>query len=63
MSLDKRKILLMACAAVAAINIDDSTIHTTLNIPVGHFGKKSPPLSDKLRSTLTTSGVLLGCQS
>ena len=41
-SLDKAKVLLMACTGGAAINIDDTTIHTALNIPVGHFGKNAP---------------------
>ena len=51
-SLDKAKVLFMSPTAVAAINIDDTTIHTALNIPVGHFGKNAPSLSHKMRSTL-----------
>ena len=42
----------MAPTGVAAINIDGTTVHTALNIPVGHFGKNLPSLSDKMRSTL-----------
>ena len=42
----------MAPTRVAAINIDGTTVHTALNIPVGHFGKNLPSLSDKMRSTL-----------
>ena len=37
---------------VAAINIDGTTIHTGLGIPVGYFGKNLPRLSDKMRSSL-----------
>ena len=51
-SLDKPKVLLMAPTGVAAINIDGKTIHTALNIPIIQFGKKSSPLSDKMRSSL-----------
>ena len=52
-SLDKRKVLLMAPIGVAAINNDGTTIPTALNIPVGHFGKNVPSLNDKMRSTLS----------
>ena len=51
-SLDKTKVLLIASTNVDAINIDVTTIHTALNIPVGHFGKNLPSLNDKIRSTL-----------
>ena len=51
-SLDKPKVLLIAPTGVAAINIDGTTIHTALNIPVGSFGKNLPPLSDKMKSSL-----------
>ena len=51
-SLDKPKVLPMAPTGVAAINIDGTTEHTALNIPVGHFGKNLSSLSDKMRSTL-----------
>ena len=51
-SVDKTKVLLMAPTGVAAINIDGTTIHTALNIPVGHFGKTLPPLNDKMKSSL-----------
>ena len=36
-SVDKAKVLLMAPKNVAAINVDDTTIHTALNIPISHF--------------------------
>ena len=51
-SLDKPKVLLMAPTGVAAINIDGTTIHTALNIPVGSFSKNLPPLSDQMKSSL-----------
>ena len=51
-SLDKPKVLLMAPTGVAAINIDGTTIHTALNIPINHSGKKLSPLSNKMRSSL-----------
>ena len=50
--LEKAKVLLLAPAGVAAINIGGTTIHTGLNITVGCFGKHLPPLSDKMRSML-----------
>ena len=51
MSVDKPKVLLMAPTGVAAINIDGTTIHTALNIPIGSFGKNLPPLGDKMKSS------------
>lgn len=36
-SVDKTKVLLMAPTNVAAINIDGTTIHTALNIPISNF--------------------------
>ena len=51
MSVDKPKVLLMAPTGVAAINIDGTTIHTALNIPLGSFGKNLPPLGDKMKSS------------
>ena len=42
----------MAPTGVAAINIDGTTIHNALNIPINQFGKKISPLSDKMRSSL-----------
>ena len=35
MTLDKPKVLLVAPTGVAAVNIDGTTIHTSLGIPVG----------------------------
>ena len=42
----------MAPICVAAINIDDTTIHIVVNIPVHHFRKNLPSLNDKMKSTL-----------
>ena len=39
-SLDKPKVLLIATTGVPAINIDGTTIHTALNIPITQFEKK-----------------------
>ena len=41
--IEKPKLLLVAPTGVAAIQVDDTTIHTPLGIPVGHFGTKLPP--------------------
>ena len=49
MSSDKPKVLLLAPTGVAAVNIDDTTIHTVLGAPVGYFGKNLPRLTDKMR--------------
>ena len=51
----KPKVLLLAPTAVAAINLDGTTIHSGLKIAVGRFGKNIPQLSDKLRSSLRTN--------
>ena len=51
-SLDKPKVLLITTTGVPAINIDGTTIHTALNIPINQFEKKLSPLSDKMRSSL-----------
>ena len=45
--LDKAKVLLMTPTGVAGINTDGTMIHTAQNIPVCHFGKNLPSLSDK----------------
>ena len=42
----------MAPTDVAPMNIGETTIHTALNIPINQFGKKQPPLSEKMRSSL-----------
>lgn len=42
----------MAPKNVAAINIDDTTIHTALNIPTVTFGKTLLPPNDKIKSSL-----------
>ena len=51
-SVDKPKVLLMVPTVVAAVNINGTRIHTTLNIPTGSFGKNLPPLGDKMKSSL-----------
>ena len=50
--IEKPKVLLMAPTGVAAIQVDGTTIHTALGIPVGHFGTKLPPLPDKMKCSL-----------
>lgn len=52
-SLDKPNILLLALTAVAAVNIDGTTIHSALHTPVGYFGRNLPDLRDKIKSSLT----------
>ena len=46
--IEKPKVLLVAPTSVAAIQVDGTTMHTALQIPVGHFGTKSPPLHEKI---------------
>ena len=48
----KQKVLLLAPTGIAARNINGTTIHSALKIPVGRFGINVPQLSDKLRSSL-----------
>ena len=50
--IEKPKVLLMALTGVAAIQVDGTTTHTALGIPVGHFGTKLPPLYDKMKCSL-----------
>ena len=52
MTVNKPKVLLVAPTGVAAVNIDGTTIHTSLGIPVGRYGKNLPRLNDKKRSAL-----------
>ena len=52
MTLDKPKVLLVAPTGVAAVNINGTTIHTSLRIPVGRYGKNLPRLNDKKRPAL-----------
>ena len=51
-SLDKPKVLLLAPTGVAAVNIDETKIHSALHIPVGYFGTNLPGLNDKMKSSL-----------
>ena len=51
--LSKPKVLLLALTAIALVNIDGTTIHSGLHIPVGNFKKHFPALNDKMRSSLT----------
>ena len=55
MTLNKPKVMLLAPTGVAAVNIDGTTIHTSLGIPVGRYGKNLPRLNDKKRSALRNS--------
>ena len=48
----KPKVLLLALTGVAAVNIDGTTIHSALHIPVGYFGRNPPGLSHKMKSSL-----------
>ena len=50
--IEKPKVLLMVPTGVAAIQVDGTTIHTALGIPVGHFGTKLPLLPDKMKCSL-----------
>ena len=50
-SCDKLCVLKLAPTGVAAINIDGSTIHSVLGIPI-HTPMKLPPLGDKVRSRI-----------
>ena len=50
---NKPRMLLIAPTGVAAINIEGTTIHTGLGIPVGNYSRKTlPRLNDKMRSSL-----------
>lgn len=50
-NLDK-KVLILVAIGVAAINVDETTIRSALQIPVGNFGKDLSQLSDKIKSSL-----------
>lgn len=43
----KSKVLVMAPTGVAAVNMEGTTLHSALNIPIGYFGQNLPPLTDK----------------
>ena len=47
--IEKPKVSLMEPTGAAAIQVDGTTIHTALGIPVGHFGTKLPPFHDKMK--------------
>ena len=47
-SLDKTKVLLLALTGVATDNVDGTTIHSALHIPVGYIGRNLSDLSDKM---------------
>ena len=47
-SLDKTKVLLLALTGVAPDNVDGTTIHSALHIPVGYFGRNLSDLSNKM---------------
>ena len=51
-SLGKHKVLLMAPIGVVAVNIDGTTIHAALNIPIGSSGKNVPLMGDKMKRNL-----------
>ena len=42
----------MATTGVPAVNIDGTTIHTSLNTSIGSFDKNLQPLGNKIRSSL-----------
>ena len=44
--------LFMAPTVIAAIQVDDTTMHAVLGIPVRHFETKLPPLHDKIKCDL-----------
>ena len=50
--LEKPKVLLLAPTGATAINIDVTTIHPALHIPVGYFKNHLPALNGKMRSSL-----------
>ena len=50
---NKPKVLLLAPTGVAAVNIEGTTIHTSLGIPIGNYSRKClPKLNDKMKSSL-----------
>ena len=44
---EKPKVLLMEPAGVAAINIEGTILHSALNIAIGYFEKKLPPITEE----------------
>ena len=50
--LDKPNVLLPTPTGLESVNIDGTTTHTGLGIPIGNFGSKLPSLSDKMKSNL-----------
>ena len=51
LTLDKLKVLNLDPTGEAATNVDGTTIHSALQIPVGNFGINLPQLSDKIKSS------------
>ena len=49
---EKPRIMRLAPTGVAAINIEGTTIHSALGIPVRRYGNTIPKLSDTMRSSL-----------
>ena len=50
--IEKPKVLLMTPTGAADIQVDGTTIHTVLGIPVENFGTKLPPLHVKMKCSL-----------
>ena len=50
--IEKPKVLLMTPTGAADIQVDGTTIHTVLEIPVENFGTKLPPLHVKMKCSL-----------
>ena len=62
-SAEKLKVLLLAPTGVSAININGTTIHSALNIPINYRSRNLPKLSDnkrfKLRNLLSEIQVVI----
>ena len=61
-SVEKPKVLFMAPTGVAGTNIDDTTKHVVLDIPVSKFEKNLQPLSDMMYLVLSTTNQLQAYQ-
>ena len=51
-SVKKTKVSLIPPTCVAAINIEELTVHSALRVPIGCSGKNLPPLTGRIKSTL-----------